>query len=302
VSVLDQLAPRARVAVLRLRSLGDCVLTTPALRLLKQHRPDLRIGVAVEDRFADVFAGNPDVYVLLECDRTAARRYAPELCLNLHGGSRSMWMTACSGARFRAGFAHHTASFIYTHRLPRAQQVLGEERTVHTAEHLASAVFALGAPRTEIPRACVFPSSGETPATPYAVLHPFAATAEKTWPAAHFLSLAAWLQQSGLQPIFLAGPQDDASAFSAWPVQQGQGIRQTATLLVQSSLFIGNDSGPAHIAAAVGAPVLVFFGPSQPAVWSPWRTRSRVLHAPQGIATISIPEAQQAITALRSAA
>ena len=50
-SVLDRLAPGSRVAVVRLRSLGDCVLTTPALEILKRGRPDLRIAVVVEDRF-----------------------------------------------------------------------------------------------------------------------------------------------------------------------------------------------------------------------------------------------------------
>ena len=60
-TVFERLPPGARVAVIRLRSLGDCVLTTPALSLLKQARPDLRIGVVVEDAFAPVFAGNPDV-------------------------------------------------------------------------------------------------------------------------------------------------------------------------------------------------------------------------------------------------
>ena len=58
-SAIDQLAPGSRVAIVRLRSMGDCVLTTPAIHLLKRHRPDLKIGVVVEDRFRDVYTGNP---------------------------------------------------------------------------------------------------------------------------------------------------------------------------------------------------------------------------------------------------
>ena len=60
-SLLARLPARSRIAVIRLRSLGDCVLTTPALALLKAYRPDLRIRVVVEPRFAGVFEGNPDV-------------------------------------------------------------------------------------------------------------------------------------------------------------------------------------------------------------------------------------------------
>ena len=59
--VLERLPNRARVAVIRLRSLGDCVLTTPALDILKHGRPDLRVAVVVEDRFAPVFEGNDAV-------------------------------------------------------------------------------------------------------------------------------------------------------------------------------------------------------------------------------------------------
>src|SRR5215468_5867712 len=103
--VLENLPDGAHVAVVRLRSLGDCVLTTPALELLKNSRPDLRVAVAVESRFAPVFAGNPAVETLLQPAVAAVRTWAPQLCLNLHGGTRSAVLTALSGARFRAGFA-----------------------------------------------------------------------------------------------------------------------------------------------------------------------------------------------------
>src|SRR6478735_2481985 len=105
-TVLERLPNRARVAVIRLRSLGDCVLTTPALDILKRARPDLRIAVVVEDRFAAVFEGNDAVELILPPQIPALRRWEPELALNLHGGSRSAALTAASGATIRAGFVH----------------------------------------------------------------------------------------------------------------------------------------------------------------------------------------------------
>src|SRR4029077_7147096 len=116
-----------------------------------------------------------------------------DIALNLHGGTRSMWMTLASGAKFGVGFAHHRFSGIYSQRIPRAQEILGEERPVHTAEHLASAMFWLGVPRSEIPRAkLVATRSPDYP--PYVVLHPFAATPEKTWPADRFVAIADQMQ------------------------------------------------------------------------------------------------------------
>src|SRR5258708_5025401 len=174
--VLDRLPSGSRVAVIRLRSLGDCVLTTPALALLKAHRPDLRIRVIVEPRFAPVFAGNPDVDEVRESGAGDS-----DLVLNLHGGTRSMLMTARSLARTRAGFAHHRYSFIYSDRIPTAQEILGIDRRVHTAEHLAAAMFWLGVPWVEIPRAKLAASAApDLPA--YVVLHAFAATPATTWP------------------------------------------------------------------------------------------------------------------------
>src|SRR3978361_2269773 len=95
---LQRLPPGSRVAVIRLRSLGDCVLTTPALALLKAHRPDLRVAVVVEDRCAPVFEGNPDVDTLPPPRSRELRSWQPNLTINLHGGTRSMALTVGSGA------------------------------------------------------------------------------------------------------------------------------------------------------------------------------------------------------------
>src|ERR1017187_2225449 len=144
-SILDQLPCGARAAVIRLRSLGDCVLTTPALEILKRSRPDLQVAVVVEDRFAGVFEGNPDVDRVLPPRLSALRKWAPALALNLHGGPRSMAFSFASGARFRAGFGHHRHAFVYNVPIPPPQQILGFSRRADPAGAPASAaVFPRG--------------------------------------------------------------------------------------------------------------------------------------------------------------
>src|SRR5581483_3086423 len=113
MTILEQLPEASRVAVIRLRSIGDCVLTTPALALLKRSRPDLTIGIAVEERFNSLFEGNPAVSQILAPSWQSIRNWKPRLCVNLHGGTRSQWMTALSGATWRAGFAHHSVTLAY---------------------------------------------------------------------------------------------------------------------------------------------------------------------------------------------
>jgi ADP-heptose:LPS heptosyltransferase len=297
--LLERLPSGSRIAVIRLRSLGDCVLTTPALALLKTHRPDLRIGVIVESRFAAVFQGSPHVEEILPPVRRAVAKWHPQMALNFHGGTRSMWLTAASGARIRAGFAHHAYSFLYNAKIPRAQEILGSARRVHTAEHLASAMFWMGVPQTEIPRArlsAVPTSLGGA----YAVIHPFAATPEKTWPAGHFIAVAEHLRdKAGLEPVFVAGPADDSAAFSGFRVIRNAPLGEVKSLMAGAQLFIGNDSGPAHIAAAFGVPVVVLFGPSDPVNWAPWRTEAQVLTSPDAIDRISVGDVIAAADALR---
>src|SRR5579875_526906 len=122
MTILEQLAPRSRVAVVRLDSVRDSVLMTPGLALLKRTRPDLAIGVAIEPALTPLFAGNPAVSAALGPTWQAVRQ----------------WITALSGARFRAGFTHHSTTFAYNLRIGRAQSILGVNRSVHTAECIAS--------------------------------------------------------------------------------------------------------------------------------------------------------------------
>jgi heptosyltransferase III len=296
-SVLECLPHGSRIAVVRLRSLGDCVLTTPALDILHRSRPDVRIGVVVEERFRALFEDNPDIDEILAPRLNAVRRYRAQLCLNFHGGTRSAWMSALSGSEHRAGFGHFRHQFVYDLHIPRAQSILGEERTVHTAEHLASAMFWLGAIVCDIPRAKLI-ARGAAPGRT-AVIHPVAATPEKTWRADGFVAIAERLQDLGLEPLFIGAAGDDLSPFRAFRTVIGAPLAEIKTLLASAAFFVGNDSGPAHMAAAFGLPVVVIFGSSNPAIWGPWRTASEVVTAEGGIAHVETSQVMSALERLR---
>src|SRR3972149_3346212 len=120
----------ARVLVIRLRSLGDTLLMTPALRLLHEWRPDLEVSVLVEPPWDQLLEGNPAVHsvMVLRSKGLAAwqvwrKRFAA--VVNLHGGPTSAWLTRLSQARWRAGFAHFRNPSAYNLRVPTAQEILG---------------------------------------------------------------------------------------------------------------------------------------------------------------------------------
>lgn len=272
--------------------------------MLKEWRADLRISVVVEPQFQELLAGNPNIEELLTpgegrglgklsrrllAARTIRAR-SFELCVNLHGGPTSLWLTRLSGARIKVAFAHFRSPGAYDLLIPDARQILGTD-SVHTAEHQAAAFFYLGLPRREIPRARLFVSpqdreSWETaradldlkPGVDYAVIHPPALYATKAWAAGKFAQLGQWLERERkLAAVFSCGPNESA-ALDAVERSFGGKIRRLegsslgkfAAALAEGRLFIGNDSGPAHMAAALARPSVIIFGSSSSRIWGPW--------------------------------
>ena len=131
----------------------------------------------------------------------------------------------------------------------------------------------------------------------YAVLHPFASAANKCWPTERFCEVARYLKLWNIAPVFLAGPGDDVAPFAGHQCLQG-GLAEAKAVLSKASLFIGNDSGPAHMPAAFGVPTIVLFGASNPSIWGPWRTESEVIVAPDGLAQVSVSRVIAAVERL----
>lgn len=301
-SLLPGLPERSRILLIRLRSIGDIVLLTPALHLLKTWRPDLVTCVLVEARFRELLEGNPDVDEILSPGEgfiKAASRLSAALalrskefavCLNLHGGPTSRFLTRLCRARTKVGFEHFRSPQHYQILVPDARLIL-RQPILHTAEHQACAFFYLGLPQREIPRARIFvgpehrawwkqrrASLGLAPGQEYVMVHPTALYATKQWAAEKFAQLAVRLERgTSLKPVFFCGPGEGAvldaiqnASGSAMRRLESSGLGQLAAALSEARLFVGNDSGPAHMAAALARPLVVIFGSSSSAIWGPW--------------------------------
>jgi lipopolysaccharide heptosyltransferase II len=302
-ALLPSLPDGARLLVVRMRSLGDALLLTPALRALKQWRPDFRISVLLYARFAPILDANPDVEEIISLDaegptaplvlaRTVAHLRAQRFraCFNLHGSTLSALLTLASGAPHRLGLARHRLGFAYTDRAPDPRTFLGRQR-LHTVEVQFSLFQWAGLPTNEIPPLRVFPQPAMREAVArrleglgvargrrFAVLHPVANFFTKEWPFERYAALAEWLEEElGLVPVFVAGPGERAK-LDAVERAGRRGLRrleslplpELVALIELASLYVGNDSGPAHIAAALDRPAVVLFGSSDSAAWGPW--------------------------------
>lgn len=295
-SILPGLSRGTEVLIVRLRSLGDLVLTTPAISALHAWRPDLRLSVLVEQPHAAVLEGNPSITEILlarnfvRMARELRQRHFP-IVFNQHAGPKSALLVAAIGARVRVCWERRQFSFVYN---VHASDASGP---MHTVEHRIEQFYAAGLPRGPIPRAQVFPQPdarevvarilgerGITAGGAYAVLRPGAKYFTKRWAIEKFIAVARWLREKhGIEPVFNLG---SGEADIADEVRRACGrefvllrsldLRQLIALVAGCRIFIANDSGPTHLAAATGRPVIAIFGSSSSVHWRPWATRHRV--------------------------
>lgn len=303
-SILPALPIGARILVIRLRSIGDIILLTPALCLLKAWRPDLRVSVMVEHRFRELLENNPDVEEIVA--PAAGRGWNKiksrwqtvrelralnfSLCLNLHGGPTSAFLARWGGATCKVGFHHYRGRGAYDILVPDARMILGHS-DVHTAELQAAAFFHLGLPKSEVPRARIFVSPwnrdwwerkrvefGLSMNQGYVLIHPTALYATKQWAPDNFGQIGNYLErEKGLLPVYSCGPGesgvlDAVERAHGSPLRrlEGASLGEFAAALSGARLFVGNDSGPAHMAQALGRPSVVIFGSSSSVIWGPW--------------------------------
>ena len=125
------------------------------------------------------------------------------------------------------------------------------------------------------------------------MIHPFASQPDKTWPAERFVEAARYIvEEFSLDPVFIGGDDDDFTPFSTFRCAPGS-LKDSKNLLSRASLFLGNDSGPAHMAAAFGVPVVVLFGSSHLDQWRPWETQAETIVSPPDVRAVPVTGLQR---------
>ena len=286
-----------RVLVIRLRSIGDTVLATPTLAALRRHLPDARVDILLEDWVAPLLQGLSTVDNVIATGRgtisrlrTAReiRRAGYDLVINLHGGTTSTFLARATGARFRVGYSNYRYSGAYTHLLTSSADFWGRSPTHSVEQQLALAGFIGVDVSPDIPtQLAVMPDAVRAIETKLqidtaaedriALLHPAAVFETKRWAAANFASVAEHLDSRGYSVAAVAGPGegtvlDELSNIARCPIRtfSDLSLPEITALAARADLFVGNDSGIAHIAAAVGTPPVVIFGSSNRDHWRPW--------------------------------
>ena len=288
-----------KVLLVRLRSIGDTVLATPSIFALKRFLPNVTVDILVEDWVAPLLNNHPHVdnVIVLERNGLMARaRVARELraanydvVYNLHGGTTATFLTRATGARHRVGFKTYQYAQLHNHQAPSPLLIWGQQKT-HSVEQQLALLGWTGVPVTDRPRTQlgISQQAAETVERliaasglsdqKLALIHPAAAFATKQWATEHFARVAEYLSERGFAPVAIAAPNEKAlleklcSEANVKITTFDLSLPEVTALAARSNLFVGNDSGIAHIAAAVGTPAVVIFGSSNIAHWRPWNS------------------------------
>lgn len=296
-----------RILIIKPSSFGDVIHAMPVLHGLRIRFPKARISWLVATSCAGLLEGHPDLDEVIRFDRKRyghiGRSFGPsvefvrflrdlrrrcfDLVLDLQGLFRSGFMALGTGARVRLGFANarEFAPLFYTRRLPV------KDPNMHAVDrnYLFARVLGFGdlpvafnmPVRAEAAHAVaeVLAGHGVGPEQPYALMAPGTRWETKRWPAACFAEIARRIRSEFGLPVVLIGMEDEVEV--ARQVQQaaGEGIVNLAgqtklpeliALVAGAAMAVMHDSGPMHLATAVGRPMVAIYGPTSPRRTGPY--------------------------------
>lgn len=299
----------SRVLIVRLSALGDIVHALPVLAALRRADPQVQVDWLVEEAYAPVLAltaglrqrvivrAKPGSIANADTPRFAAglagylaairylRTQRYDVALDLQGLIKSAAWARASGARRVIGFApehvrERQAAWLY-------HETVTPPHPAHVIQKNLSVAAHLGADVRDITVSLDISGSASPPlpSAAYAVLNPGAAWPNKRWPAERFGAVArALAERHGLISLVSWGPAERELAESIVAASGGAArlspptsVADLAVLLKGAALVISGDTGPLHIAAAVGAPLVGLYGPTWPERNGPWDPGDEVI-------------------------
>ncbi len=294
-----------RILIVRTSALGDVVHALPVLTALRRHLPQARIGWVVEEAMAPVLAGHPDLDEAIPVrlrhwgktpfSRRTVRelggflaaldRFAPDVTLDLMGNHKAGAISALTLSDRRIGAARGAR------REPSSAVWISEPvvpRGIHAVDRMLSLLDGLGLPAEPAdfgPDKIFRRALLEPLAEPFVLLHPGAGWANKVYPPERWGEAARLLREATGLPALVAMAYGEEKLALAVEAAGGGAARAVAApdlpalaaLLRRARLVLGGDSGPIHLAHALGTPILMVMGPTDPERNGPYGAPERAV-------------------------
>ncbi|MFC1890388.1 lipopolysaccharide heptosyltransferase II, partial [Thermodesulfobacteriota bacterium] len=293
--------------------IGDVVMSLPAFSVIRRTLPEASLIVLAKPSVAPLFEGNPDIDDVLVYDsggRHAGLMGMGRLIRELRGrrfdlsilfqrAFEAAFLARASSIPIRAGYGTDGRRFLLTHPVPRPKTGPVLHRVEDDLRLLANLGFSMeGAGRPTLSTTAEedeealrrLTSLGAARKEPLVGFHPGAAYgAAKMWPAGRYASLARMLAERCGARVLLFGSAGESRITSTITDAAGAAVidlvgrtslREALALIRRCSLFVSNDSGLMHAAAALGIPVVAVFGPTNPSSTAPFTPLARVVRVP----------------------
>ena len=293
-----------KILIVRLRRMGDILMTTPALRGLREAFPGAHLTYVVEEPYRGLLEGHgalDEVLVLPNQSGLSAfaralrkiRRERFDAVVDFHGGPRAFQLTMLSGAPVKIGYRVKYKGALYTHSLSRQ----GAAGPIHSVVNHYNLVRILGVPGTpgplesapageeDVRRLNELLSARGLEGGSFIVFHFSAGNRAREWGVDNAAALVNLFTRRTELPVVLVGGPADRETAAAVLTRGGRAysfvgeisLKQLYRLIAKSRLFVGPDSGPMHLAAAARVPIVAYFGPSIPEIFGPWKAEAMIL-------------------------
>ena len=291
------------------KHMGDLLLSLSAINALKEYFKGKRFYLVIDSAYTEIVEtleglenvilyprkllnGNPFIKrlpILMNFFRQLRSTF-PDIAIDLQGGVASSTMTFLSGAPLRVGRSTAKRSFFYNRKvdLLRGRHKLYDYMGIVSAVGVQSKievypVRASGSKRSALES--ILLKEGVSIEKPIICIHVGAGVIYKQWIEEGFADISDWLISEGFQVIFIGSKGDLGNInkikfllkHRSFNLGGKLSIGELTALFENSSLFIGNDSGPMHLADATGIPIVALFGPAREARWGPFSKNSIVL-------------------------
>lgn len=308
-----------KILIVRVDRLGDVILSTPVIQAVREALPSSYIAFMTRPYTSDVVVGNPCLNDVIVYDKDGRhksfistiffafglRKYKFDLALILHSTARANFIAFLAGIPRRIGYTRKAGWFL-TDKLPYVKW----QGTKHEIDYTLDVVRAAGinfnakniklfmpVDKADEDFAASFLSKNNvSEKDKLACIHPAAGCVSRIWPAKKFCELADRLITDAHCKVIILGIKDELKYAEA--IKQNMShepiiakdftIRQTAALLKRCSFLVSTDTGPAHIASAVGTPCITIFGRKQaglgPVRWKPIGKDNVIFHKDVGCA------------------
>lgn len=307
--------PRPKILIIQPSRIGDVVFTLPALAAIRARYPHAWIGWVVDERCAPLLEGNPLIDEIIVFDRTrmspgylwrfarALRARRVDLSIDFHGLFKSAIHVLFAGARFRIASASTNGmrelSWLFSREIPPARTPAHcVDRHLAAAAHIGCDIQNPSFAMTVDPEAArrvaqILSTAGITGEKPIIIVHPGGGWLSRRWFPDRFAALITRLTRETAAQVILVGGKEGGAGERGINEQiagmvEGPGLvdltgrltlQELIALLARSTVFVGNEAGPMHIATAVGMPVVAIIGPTDPARTGPYRGATVVRHA-----------------------